>query len=147
MEIKQASLSDIPWIISQLAEFAEFLGTHYNVYGDTEHVSILVKRLIEDHIFLIAYKDNSPIGFITGSLAPHPFNPGFIVLSEQAWWISKEHRGSRAGLILLDSFIEKGKELADWITLSSEAHSAISDKHFESRGFKLQEKTFLMEVL
>lgn len=146
MKIRLATIKDIPWLLGELRKFSEFIGTSRHVFGEESHVEIILTGLINDHVTLLSEKDGTPSGFIIGILGPHPFNPSIRLLSEQAWWVTPEYRGSRAGLMLLDAFLEQGRKFADWVTISTEAHSSISENHLAKRGLKLQEKSYLLEV-
>lgn len=103
--------------------------------------------MIDRHVVFIAdSKDAKPIGFVGGYSIPHPFNPDIKLLSEMFWWVSEEHRGSRAGLMLLNAFTSYGKEHADWVTMAIEHNSPINERALTKRGYKLQERSYLLEV-
>lgn len=102
---------------------------------------------MDNHLFLVsADEDDNMVGFITGMLLPHMFNPDIITLVEVFWWVNSSHRRSKAGLKLLNAYVDYGKQNADWIICTLESHSPVNDKAFIKRGFKYKEKSFLMEV-
>lgn len=150
MNVRPATMRDLSWIVMQLEVFASFYDTKTQFFGDVDHVVNLVSGLITDQVALIAeYNDGRKAGFITGFFMPHPYNPEIRVLQETFWWVLPEYRSSGAGDLLMNSFTEIGKERgANWILFSSiEGKSSVKDDFFIRRGFKLQEKSFLMEVL
>jgi hypothetical protein len=149
VEVRTANLDDIDWILGQLKNFADFYGTRKNLFGDdAEYNKNLITNLIERHVFLIAESIQfGRIGFIAGSLEPHLYNPDITVLNECFWWVDEKHRGSKAGLLLLNSFVHFGKRAADWIWMTLETDSPVQDRSLIRRGFKEQERSFLMECV
>jgi hypothetical protein len=144
--IRRAGPEDVGWILGELSRFSQFVGTHRPLFEDAKHAQGLVEQVIAKHLFLVAERNQDKLGFIAGVVLPHPFNPSIRTLSEQWWWVCEEHRRSRAGLLLLDAFVEWGEANVDWISFSVEAKSPVRDETLTRRGFRLQEKTFLREV-
>jgi RimJ/RimL family protein N-acetyltransferase len=146
--VRKAETTDVDWLLPQLLRFSDFYGTKHSLFGDVDYARAALARMIENHLFIIAEsKDVGPIGFIAGSLVLHPYNPKIKVLAENFWWVDEAHRGTRAGAILLKVFMEYGKENADWINFTLEQHSPVNEKTLLKRGFRLQERTYLMEVV
>jgi len=147
ISIKRATVDDIPWLLSELRKFAEFFGTKLSLLGNEAMATHGLEIIIRDHFFAIAHHDtHGPVGFISGVLSPHMFNPDITVLSETFWWVSENHRGTRAGFMLFQEFKKFGAENADWITCNLESHSPVSDEFMVRNGFRLQERSFLMEL-
>lgn len=146
IKIRLATVDDIPWLISELRKFAEFFGTNLSLL-DEETAPGGLAFFITQHYFTIAEKEDvGPIGFISGVLLPHPFNPKIMQLTETFWWVAEEHRQSRAGLMLFEEFVEFGKVNADWITFTLETASPVKDEFMMKRGFRNNERSFLYEV-
>lgn len=146
IEIRRATTDDIPWLLGELRKFAEFFGTKLSLLGNEPMASEGLSIIIRDHYFAIAeHSTFGPVGFISGVLSPHMFNPDIIVLSETFWWVSENHRGTRAGFLLFKDFVKFGEENADWTTCNLESHSPVSDEFMIRNGFKLQERSFLLE--
>lgn len=147
ISIKRATVDDIPWLLGELRKFAEFFGTKLSLLGNEAMAIQGLEIIIRDHFFAIAHHDtHGPVGFISGVLSPHMFNPDITVLSETFWWVSENHRGTRAGFMLFQEFKKFGAENADWITCNLESHSPVSDEFMVRNGFRLQERSFLMEL-
>jgi N-acetylglutamate synthase-like GNAT family acetyltransferase len=151
--IRPASRADIPWLLEQLRAFADFSNTAHSLFPDEESVATaIVDSLIAQAgqwqgVFLIAEAaDHTRLGFIVGLLGAHPFNPRVRVLSELFWWVTPNHRGSSAGARLLDAFVGFGKRHADQVVLTLEHESPDLEAGFVRRGFRLKERTFLLEV-
>jgi hypothetical protein len=145
--VRPATVSDIDWILSQLKSFANFYNTKTSLFGDPEYAKEFITVLVMKHLFLVA-DDSSHglIGLIAGSVDPHPYNPKILSLSECFWWVDEKHRGSKAGLLLLNEFMRIGKEHCDWIWMTLESESPVKDATLVRRGFKEQERSFLLEV-
>ena len=145
--VRPAQLEDIQWMLPQLENFSDFYGTHHQLFGTAESSAQVVQFMIEKHVvFVCERSDVGPIGFISGFVNPHIYNPDMNVLTEAWWWVLPEFRGTKAGLLLLNSFTEWGKENVDWITFALPHHSPANDACLLRRGYKLQEKTFLLEI-
>lgn len=149
--VRPAESSDIPWLIEQLRQFAQFFGTKKSLFGNTSHAEATLQRLIESQPFFVADRGDAGenterLGFIAGSLFPHPWNPDIRMLTETFWWVAPAARGTKAGLFLLDRFLDVGHEHADWIHFTLEAQSPVNPRTLERRGFALHERAYLLEV-
>lgn len=145
--ISKATLEDVPEIAEELKSFSEFYGTNKSMFIDIEQAESIAKNLIENHVFFIATSASGElIGFISGMIMPHIYNPNILTLVESFWWVKEKYRFSKAGLKLLNHFVEFGKENVDWIIMTVESKSPVKDQTFLKRGFRLQEKSFLLEV-
>jgi len=146
--ITQATLDDVPEILEELKAFSKFFGTKHELFGDYDYAEKVIQSFIKDHVFLIASKASGElIGLISGIIMPHQYNPKIMTLVESFWWVKEKYRGSKAGLKLLEEFITFGKENADWVVMTLEHDSPISDKCLLKRGFKPKEQSYLLEVL
>lgn len=145
--IRRAVPTDIPWILSQLKEFSAFYGTKRALYDDEAYAQVFIETMVRDHLFLVADTvEFGLVGLIAGTLEPHLYNPKMICLNECFWWVDEKHRGSKAGLLLLNAFVHWGKANVDWIWMTLETHSPVKDATLIRRGFKEQERSFLLEV-
>ena len=149
--VRQGWEGDIEWMVAQMIEFSKFFGTRHPLFGDVEFVRMGLKNLIKNHFVRVATGCNSEgiidkMGFLIGFLTPHPYNPAIKLLSEQFFWVDEKYRGSRAGLMLLDSFVDFGKKNAHWITMAMEKNSKMNDRALLRRGFRQHEVSYLKEV-
>lgn len=146
--IRRAHHNDLDFLLAQLREFSQFFGTEKALFGDESYARQTLLGMIADHPFFVAEGEGAgPVGFVAGLITPHLFNPNIRVLAETFWWVSEEHRGSRAGLMLLEEFVKFGKENVDWITFALEEKSPVNEKALTKRGFKLQERSYLKEII
>lgn len=145
--VRPADMADIDWLVRQLRDFSTFFETQRPLFGNVDQVRSGLSALINHHILLVAAREDiGPVGFIGGTVTPHPMNPSIRVLCEMFWWVDGKHRNSRAGLLLLNEFTEWGKHNADWITFTLETKSPVNTTALTKRGFKLKEFNFLLEV-
>lgn len=149
-KIRKADGGDLDWLVDQVEEFSKFFGSKKSLFPGKALARDGLANLINHHVLLIATADDNrgrQLGFIGGYFAPHPFNPDIQTLVETFWWVIPEFRGGSAGFRLFQNFVELGKEKGvDWIVVALEAHSPVNPDVLESRGFRLQERSFLMEV-
>ena len=104
--------------------------------------SLLDKCLVEGTVF-VAEHDNKPIGTLCSIITTNLYNPNITVLAELVWYVLPEYRNSRAGLSLLHSFKEKGREY-DEMTMSLLVESSpLTVSAIEKRGFIMKECGFL----
>jgi hypothetical protein len=145
--VRKADPSDLDWILAQLPVFDRFYGAKHSLLGEETYVRGFIAGLIEKHLVLVADSDTAGlIGFIAGLLSPHPYNPALTTLYEQFWWVAEEHRGTRAGLMLLNAYTAWGKANAHWTTMTLEDKSPIADRTLLKRGFKLKERQYILEA-
>lgn len=144
--IRPANPTDLDWLVQELKEFDKLYATKKRLFGDETYVRKTLEAL-ENHVFLIAEKENFVrIGFISGIIQPHFFNPSIKVLVHHFWWVTPSYRKSLAASMLLDEFIEIGKNNADWITLNLSEKTQISPYSLIRRGFSPSDRTYLMEI-
>lgn len=147
IEIRKAKVEDINWIIGQVVSFANFYASKISLAADEEHGRKYLENIINHHVVLISEKeDGTRTGFIAGAMVPHHFNPKIRTLCELLWWVPEEYRGTKSGSMLLDKFIEIGKDHCDWITFTLEDNTPIPDDFLLKRGFRMKEKSYLMEI-
>ena len=148
LSVRRANQSDIPWLLKQLKEFSVFYGTKRMLFSASEDQNRrVVSAMIQTDVFLVCVDVYERVGFVSGFLVPHAFNPELRLLSETFWWVSEGSRGSRAARLLLDEFIREGRKKADFIDFSIVVgKTKVNDRTFFKRGFRLNEKHFLLEV-
>ena len=145
-KVRRASPSDVDWIIPELRKFSEFYGTKKPLFGSEEYVRQALPFIIENHFCLVAEIKNKPVGLIMGFVQPHPFNPEIKVLAETIWWVEESHRHSKAAHLLFNAFVAWGKENCDWVTFGLTVKTRIHEATLLTKGFKLRERNYLLEV-
>ena len=147
IQIRRATESDIPWLLTQLKAFDKFFAASRNLFPDDEHATNFLKALMapDAGCFFVAEGKDGLLGFIAGILTPHAYNPSIRVLNELFWWVAREWRGTSAGSRLLAAFTEFGQNNADWVVMTLETRSPIDPRSLERRGFKAYETNYLWE--
>lgn len=100
------------------------------------------KMLMEGTGFVVK-KDGEPVGAIGSILVSNIFNPKFKTLAEIFWYVLPEHRNSRAGLLVLNAFDARAKEVADEATLSLLSTSQVNIQGLRKRGYNMKELGFV----
>jgi hypothetical protein len=145
--VRPARIEDIDWIMGQLRLFSDFFGSQLRLFPSDEYARAGIREHIERHVMLVAESERGLMGLISGIYGPHGFNPSIKCLTETFWWVTDEYRGTRAGLLLRDKFVEIGRKTANWIIFNLEAHSPVNERCLTKIGFKLQERSYLLEVV
>jgi hypothetical protein len=145
--VRPADGEDIPWMLNELQSFADFLDTAYPMFPSLDHARTVLDALITQHVVFVAEDDGELRGFIAGLLAPHHFNPSVMTLTELLWWVTVEYRGSRAGALLLQAFLDHGRREANWIIMTLEDKSPVKADGLLKRGFVPFEHNYLCEVV
>ena len=149
IQLRDANADDIPWLLEQLKDFSDFFGSKHSLFPSKKYGTEKLRELIEGHVMCVAHSDIEAkpcVGFISGILAPHFFNPEIIVLTELFWWVTPEWRNTRTGLMLLEEFIKVGTQKANWILMTLEEDSPVNPTSLIKRGFKVKEHNYLKEV-
>lgn len=149
---RSATPEDIPWLLEELKKFAVFLGTTRSLFPNDDYAKARLQELIETQVFCIAESnienshDGTRVGFISGIVGPHYFNPDIVVLTELFWWVQPEWRGTRAGALLFAEFLNSGRARADMVVMTLEEHSPVHEETLVRHGFKRYERNYVMEV-
>lgn len=145
--LRSAQPEDVPWLWAQLVDFSHHYPARRSLLpADRDAAERKLVGLIMEHVVLLAIKDERPVGFIAGTLAPHWFNPAIQVLSELFWWVPERCRGTRAGALLFNAFVQEGLARADWVVMTLESNSPVRHETLTKRGFRATETNFLLEV-
>ena len=144
--IRRSQSIDIDWLLKELAAFSKFIQTRHCLYGEEEYSRKGLQLLIDEHVLLIAEKDFIPIGFVAGYFTPHLFNPKIKIICELFFWVTPNHRRSRAGSLLMDAYIAEGMKKAQSITFSLNRFTRMNERSLLRRGFSHHESTFLLET-
>lgn len=146
MSVRKATYEDIPWVLEELKDFADFFDSKNYIYGGDEYISNLCRDLIDNHVFYV-YDDqiSGLIGFISGQISKHLYNKDISVLYELWWWVKPEHRKNGAGLELMEAFTKWGEENVNWTIFNFQMNTPINEKILLDRGYKPLEKVYILE--
>lgn len=145
--IRAGTPEDLEWLASRLRiYFSQSYGTKRPFFQDEEYAKSFMLTLIKEHIVLVAEKGRELVGFICGALQPSMYDPAMCVLQECVWWVEEPHRAGRAAILLMNAFTAWGREHADWIFFGLPQSANVSDRTMKRRGYRLQERYYLLEV-
>lgn len=146
--IRPAVDTDIPWMLDELRDFAQFYDSRHSLYPGDERATAKMHDLIANHFTLVAECDQIwPVGFVAGLIVPHFMNEDVKVLTEALWWVCPHHRNGRAALMLLNAFVAWGKANCDEVIFSAiEGKTNVKESSFLKRGFRLAERSYAIEV-
>lgn len=146
--VRRAEPFDVPWLVDELRAFADRYGTRKSLCPDDPiEAQRIVLQMVDNHVFFIAEHDSERVGCVAGYLVGHPFNPSIRLLAETFWLVPAAPLSGFAAVSLLDAFVAFGKEHADWITFGTvEGVTHAAARHFLRRGFRLHERSYLLEV-
>ncbi len=144
--VRSATAADMPWILAQLEAFDQFFGSSRSLFPSMEMAEAKLAWLVDQHVVLIAERADERQGFIAGLLQPSFYNDDVVQLTELFWWVAPEHRGGRAGLVLLNAFTAIGHARAHQVVMSLEDTSPVNPETLERRGYRPKETSFLLEV-
>lgn len=112
---------------------------------DRENIYMLVDKMIADGTALIVKHQGKPVGALGALLLPNTFNPDITTLAEVIWYVLPEYRNTRAGMMLMQGYIEMA-EMADEATMSLLPSSDVNLQSMAKRGFILEEYAFRKQV-
>jgi len=146
--IRLANKFDIESIIELLKKYREFAPLDaMKKANNKEYIEKLITEIIvgSGYIFL-AEKNKVIIGMLIAAKFPNVWNPEAKQLSELAYWVEPEHRGSSAGYRLIETYIRRSEKLKaegeiDFYTISKMVNSP--DLKFNKLGFGKLEETWV----
>lgn len=107
-----------------------------------QQFELLANMMLQQKTVVIAKMNGRPVGVIGALVNPNVYNPNIMTMAEILWYVLPEHRGGRAGYLLLKAIKEKADDLADELTLSTLAQSAVNDASLLRMGFEFAERAY-----
>jgi N-acetylglutamate synthase-like GNAT family acetyltransferase len=146
--IRLANKFDIETIIELLKKYREVAPLDaMKKANDKEYIKKLITEIIigSGYVFL-AEKNKTIIGMLIAAKFPNIWNPEAKQMSEIAYWVDPEHRGSTAGYRLIETYIRRSEKLKsegeiDFYTISKMINSP--DLKFNKLGFEKLEETWV----
>lgn len=113
-------------------------------YVNVDSIYTLVRHGIASNTVWVVLKNDVLVGALGALVVGNMFNPTITSLNEVFWWVDPEHRGGRAGLLLLNAFMD-ASEGFDESTMSLLTTSEVLNNTLQKRGFELREFGFHKE--
>lgn len=144
-DIRRATEDDIPCIMEMGEKF----------YNESPYAALkpfnykgmeaYAKMLVKDHFFLIALKNEEPVGMAASYMAFLPINPDLFVSSEVVFWVSPECRGSSLAIRLMGALEATIEEVEPDVSFMSAMSSspAVTDKLYKKMGYFPTETAYM----
>jgi len=112
--IKQMNKFDIPRVIEMLWNYHDsgsIPGLEIN--DDKSATQVLTIIIAGGGIGLLAEKNDELIGMLLALCVPYMWDKSKLVMTEIAYWVEPEHRGSTAGYRLLKEYLKICDEMKE----------------------------------
>lgn len=141
--IEEKHLRNLKQTLDLIEEFKEEADLPFY---DRQSVKDLTQYVVQnqDGVGFSLHKDDKVIGFIGGFFTQYLYDNTKYVLNEVLWFVTKEARGTKHSLKLLNLFLEAGKE-ADGITFTNQEqlNSSGLDLVLKRKGFRQMERNYI----
>ena len=102
-----------------------------------------------EKIVILAFKDDEPVGMISGMISEHLFSREKTAF-ELTWWVHPEHRGVKTSIELFDAFEYWARRMnCKYVQFGAAQGTPYSDKVqklYNRRGYRMTESNFLKEL-
>ncbi len=150
MQIRQATLADVPVIVSMSERF--YATTEYpgrlRFPFDADTVQKIAQSLATDHVMLLAEHDGAVVGMVGLYVLPFMFNASHASAHEIVWWVNPEAQGTGAGKALLAAIEPackaKGVEAIYMVHLSTSPPQAAAI--YERMGYLPTESSYVKRI-
>lgn len=146
-----ATATDIASVVELLQEFSESARVGFRPWQqdrDTPRLCRMVAHWQQNHYVRVAVLDNLVIGVLIAEMGQDFWDPDRKLLQERAWYVSKTHRGSRAGAVLWQAWDQDAEKYlaqnrVQAVLLSTQGSATNFDPG--RRGWNLIEQTWMKE--
>lgn len=142
--VREATQEDVEWLVTIAAKRMLVEEVKKPHYYNASNIEKLVVLGIEHKTLWVVTKDGELVGALGALSLPNVYNPTIKTLVELFWWVAPTHRDGRAGLLLLNMFIDCAAKY-DTSTLSLLFSSNVLQNSLEKRGYILSELGFVKE--
>jgi GNAT superfamily N-acetyltransferase len=114
MKIRYATKYDAQKIINMLWNYHDSGSIHgLTVADEKTALKILTHILAGAGVAILAEKNNEPVGMLLAFKTPFLWDNSKYIMSEIAYWVEEEHRGSTAGYRLLAEYVKYCEQLKE----------------------------------
>ena len=141
MKVRNARIKDYEDIKRLMIDFANnnpVEDLQLPNYSD-KHVNRLLDHLTKEGLALVCETEGRVIGMLLASIQGDIWLPHIKRMTEIAWWVETEYRGTTAGARLLHEYISIGKKLTDNKIISSFTLTTLAstpDLKLQERGWE-----------
>lgn len=143
-QVREATPFDIPALIGMLRQYRDCAPLPFlSEADDSIYITRVLTEVMAGRGVCLVAEMNGIVGMLIAHVAPSMWSPKHLVMTEMAYWVNPEARGSSAGYRLLKAYEEHGKALKDQGRISAFFISKMStspDIKYDKFGFsKLEE--------
>jgi hypothetical protein len=114
MKIRLANKFDIPQLADMLRHYRDSgLIKGLTVENEDTGMKILTAIIVGLGVAFVSEKDKKLTGMLLAIKSPFMWDASKLIMSEIAYWVELEHRGSTAGYRLLAKYVEHCDKLKD----------------------------------
>jgi hypothetical protein len=140
--VKQITTDDLDLVLLRfIADNADRLNNLYGGRFDWYN-GFPLKHAVENHVVLVAYQDEEPVGVMFAYLGDCMFDMNKTVLRQELLFA----KSPRVTVALLRYFIDFGKLRANYVIACIGKHTNFKTTSLEKLGFTKLEELYIMEV-
>ena len=141
MEVRSARVEDYDDIKRLMIDFANFnpIEDLHNPKYDFVHVNNVIDHILKTGIALVCEHNERVIGMLLATIQGDLWLPDVKRMTEVAWWVEEEFRGTTAGARLLNRYVAIGLEAKDRGHISTFTLTTLAttpDLKLEDRGWE-----------
>ena len=139
MKIRLANKFDIPQLAEMLRHYRDS-GTIKGLKVENEEtgMKILTAIIVGMGVAIVSEKDDKITGMLLAIKTPFMWDNTKLVMSELAYWVEPEHRGSTAGYRLISKYVEIADELMQKGVIMNYTLSQMAEQNLDYSRFGLK---------
>lgn len=139
MKIRLANKFDIPQLAEMLRHYRDS-GTIKGLKVENEEtgMKILTAIIVGMGVAIVSEKDDKITGMLLAIKTPFMWDNTKLVMSEIAYWVEPEHRGSTAGYRLISKYVEIADELMQKGVIMNYTLSQMAEQNLDYSRFGLK---------
>lgn len=113
-QIRDASPFDIPALLDMLRQYRDAAPIPFlREADDAIHITQVLAQAMAGRGVVLVSETDEINGMLIAGIAPSLWCPEHLVMTEMAYWVNPQARGSSAGYRLLKAYTEHGQALKD----------------------------------
>lgn len=147
MQVREATESDLFDVLVLAREFSREAPDMHTWNKDKVEAQLKNALVNPDYVLLVVEEDNGDLsGGLLGLVTEMYLNTTKLAV-EMAWFMSKEYRGGKQALKLLDAFEQWAKSVeADYLVMADIKGIQDLSKLYERKGFKETEASYARRI-
>lgn len=113
-QVREATPFDIPALIGMLRQYRDCAPMPFlHEADDSIYITRVLTEIMAGRGICFVVEMDGIVGMLIAQIAPSAWSPKHLVMTEMAYWVNPEARGSSAGYRLLKAYEERGKALKE----------------------------------